>query len=142
MNYFHNRIAQLFFLSSICILLLGCSPYGHKYDKTLQKIIFGSGGGFTGKVTAYDLDINRKRLRKKGEEEEQKIKRKRIKHITRLLNKHEIPKLYFNKPYNNYKFIHLIYEEREIKYVWGDPKNPAPEALVELYEELVKLVNQ
>jgi len=49
-----KQITIIFF--SALLLVTACGPQGVLYEYQDTKIVFGSGGGFTGQITEYYLD--------------------------------------------------------------------------------------
>src|SRR3982751_1940054 len=106
-------------------------------DLHFKEIKFGSGGGFTGAVTEYQLKENgdvsvlypmekQEKVIKSITSEELKVLQEKLKQI----NKDSLSTI--NHPYNMYYFIQIDTS----KAVWGDPSYTPPKALLELYDYL------
>lgn len=132
--------ASLFLL----MVLYSCSCNNTKNisKSEFQKISFGSGGGFTGAVTEYEIKSNGDIIFTESLKKEQKkiktIDKAELETLQSKIN--QIPEEYFkfNHPFNIYSFI----ETTKGRITWGDPAFPAPDYIKELYEYLNKIINQ
>ena len=122
----------LFFLLAACVTTWAQSGDG---------LIAGSGGGFTGMVTAYKIFLDGKVYKGKGVAEIQYTAcasirkgkaRKLIRRATHTLNTAGE----FDAPGNQYYFLTLVQSGKENKVTWGAADRPAPDSLRNLYQEV------
>lgn len=111
-----------------------------------KKLIYGSGGGFTGAVVTYSLSSFGKlsRINMKGEIDTTyhlKLKKKQLLQLFNQSDKLKNTYMGFKNPGNMYKFIYLSGElNGNPDYMWGQDKFTAPIAVTDLYDALMKLV--
>lgn len=105
-----------------------------------------NGGGFAGTVTVYKIYSNGKILKGNGFSpivytEEAILKRskakKYIKRIKALVT--SLPD--FNHPGNIYYSMAIVEKGPEHKVVWGDTKQPVPEKVLKLYNEMLSVLS-
>ena len=139
------RIGGFVFL--VCLLsalFTGCHPIRpNTVGNKPATLIFGQGGGVTGKYMEYALLIDGTLYRVDTQSGERTFLRKLNKKDTRaffvdaeMLN---IMKMDFNHPYNiNYYIVYQkgVYSK---KVNWGDANDPPPEGIKELWDRLWKL---
>lgn len=138
-----KKIAIILF--SLILFTAACGPQGVLYEYQDTKIVFGSGGGFTGQVTEYHLDArgNLKMVESLSGEEAimGKVKKSDLKAIYSALSDLDLSKADFNHPGNMYYFIEEVNTSKSDKVIWGDPEKKAPEGLQELYDLLISSMN-
>ncbi len=120
-------------------LLLSCRT-GKEADASAvpRQIVFGQGGGFSGKITAHVLyeDGRIMVLPLQGDPTE----------LVTTLSKKETKKLFkrteewkslkLNQPGNMYTFIELVEGENRYKITWGNSGSEVPEAALLFYKDL------
>ena len=137
-----NTIINIFLFS---IILSACNSQNSlPSDNKKEQIIFGSGGGFTGKVMEYTLLKNGELfLNNTLKNENNKIKTlsksetKEIFNKIKLLN---IEKIQFKHPGNMYYFVKLKSKESINEVIWGDNKFSEPNEIKEFYKLLISKV--
>ncbi len=119
----------------IITILLSCSPM-RKFEG-IEKIHFGSGGGFTGGVVTNTLEKSGL-VRKEGAEV-QKLDQKQ----TSLLFEytHKLKSDTINEPGNMYHFIEFYDNGVKYRYVWSSLEAPN-EDLNNWYKQLSDLVKK
>lgn len=146
MKRFFKTCKPLSFLSLIIPVMLlvpgACKPkiVVNNANNQPATLIFGQGGGFTGKVTEYaivsdgnlyanDLSTGERKLLKKINH---KISRQFFIDAESL----HLFTLQFNNPYNINYYIIYVKGPKQNKVNWGDAKNPPPAGVKELWERL------
>jgi len=125
----------------LLILLVSSAfyPCCHERKKEkFQKVIFGSGGGFTGMVTAFELDSKGALVSESNKSVIKTIKGKQLKEVTKKIDYSNVVNLAFNKPGNFYYFIEVQQKGKTNKVTWTD-ENKAPEKVIQLYQYLIEL---
>ncbi|MBI3234437.1 MAG: hypothetical protein HYZ42_10425 [Bacteroidetes bacterium] len=111
-----------------------------------RKVIFGSGGGFTGAVNTYSLSSlgTLSKLKMNGEVDTTykiKFSKKELTEVFDIYSKIGKENLGFKKPGNMYKFIILTGEfNANPDYMWGQDGYRAPAAVEAFYDKLMALV--
>ncbi|PTM11307.1 MAG: hypothetical protein DA408_13815 [Bacteroidetes bacterium] len=109
-----------------------------------DQLAFGSGGGFAGTLTTYHLLPNGQLFRSDGIQGDTVSIPPAKKRITKELYTHfddlELTDIDFDFPGNRYYFISRSTADGSQKITWGDPEQPVPEAVQNLYNELKALV--
>jgi hypothetical protein len=106
-----------------------------------EYILFGSGGGITGQVSAYKIYTNGKVLKGKGKleitySETGKIKKKEARQIFKDVSKTlNTP---FSHPGDMYYFIQKVSEGSDQKYTWGSADYEVSEAIGNIYNSVMK----
>lgn len=135
-------IIILFFISGI---VLACGPQGVLYEYQNTKIVFGSGGGFTGQVMEYQLDARGNLKLIEGLSGAQtnlgKIKKSDLKKIYKTLSELNLSKMNINQPGNMYYFIKEVDSASINEVVWGNPDYDSPQDLQEFYDLLISSMN-
>lgn len=102
----------------------------------IEEISFGTGGGFTGKVSTYILQANG-RLYKEGNE----FKKIGSKETLEIFNEAKAVKEYtFNEPGNLYSFIEIKSKGKENRIVWEYGSTKVDVAVIELNDKLSLLI--
>lgn len=128
------RVFLFFFICSACAT-------SQKATYAVQSIAFGSGGGFAGTVTRYELLFDEKVL-KKGGETLRTVEEEELQMIQALVLDHDLMNKTFNAPYNMYQFIELNAQGKVQNFVWGNSTQPPPVEVSELYAALVTLAKK
>jgi hypothetical protein len=110
----------------------------------INSISFGSGGGFTGAVTKYQInskgEVVEIKTLEKTSHQLKKINKNELKTINKKINKLSGEQLKFNHPGNLYYFIEFEKDKKKINITWGDPAFNEPKEVKELYEYLNTLI--
>lgn len=136
-------VALLIFLGA---LITSCGTQGvlHEYRNT--KIIFGSGGGFTGQVNEYHLDAqgNLKMTESLSGTETKlgKVKKGDLKRIFNALSEANLSEIDFHHPGNMSYFIREVDKTTTHEVIWGNPDLQVPEEVQKLYNLLVSTINK
>ena len=140
-------ILQSLALLTAASLLLFCKhqPKFTADNLPPQKLLWGSGGGFTGKETSYVLLKNGQIFKREmaGEPVElPKTKSKTAAAIFKTAETLDFSKLESNHPGNIYSF--MSWNEGDIvrRIVWGDAAYPANSEVKALFERLNGLLKQ
>lgn len=131
---------KFFLLIFLTLLFIGCAPA--KLTNTgLDRIEFGSGGGFTGKYQTYVINCKENALLNPDGSVKRKLEKNEVKALNQLLKETDFSKIDFDHPYNLSYFIHFQGKYNH-KITWGDPGHPAPEKVKELYKALMEFVKK
>jgi|GEM_PF-614852 len=116
-------------------------------DSKLQiegdKIIFGSGGGFTGATTTYVLSKSGQLLRQDTNEMLFQLKAFKALDVESYFTKMEksaIDKVDCNDPGNMYYFIEQVVDGKTKKLTWGGNNQKPPQDVKDLHGELMRMV--
>lgn len=137
-----KRTSSFISLLCFCILLGSCASSAKKivYDK----ILFGKGGGFTGKYDEYFLSKNgniyKKDASTKAFSKIKDLSRKETTSIFKQIDTDALFELGFNHPYNITCYIEIVKGSVTNRIAWGDAKNPPPAAVTALFEKLMSYV--
>jgi hypothetical protein len=138
-----KRFILIFFV--IAVISLACGPQGILYDYQNTRIVFGSGGGFTGNVTEYTLDANGNLKMTESlsgnETNLGKIKKSGLKKIYKTLSELDLSKMNSNQPGNMYYFIKEVGPTDTNEVIWGSPDHETPEGIQEFYDLLISSMN-
>jgi len=142
-----RRLFSLCAGSLVFLLVMPCQVSGQKGINKPATLIFGQGGGVTGKYTEYILGSDRKLFSYYNSETGKKVLLKKIsKKLCRSFftdaENLGLLKMDFNHPYNiNY---YIIYHKGtdENKVNWCDARNPPPEGVKELWERLWEVTKE
>jgi hypothetical protein len=137
-------------LSKICtivfVLVVGC--HSQKYtpaDLNVRQLIFGNGGGFTGKVTQYillesgQLFVNN--LITQETIETRKISRQSAKQLFKRARNIKWSKHNFDHPGNIYYFVRLKEDRMLQEAIWGSTQHQVPKEIQQLYDQLLIIVS-
>jgi hypothetical protein len=109
-----------------------------------DKILFGKGGGFTGKYDEYFLSKNGNIYKKDATTNSfTKIKdlsRKETISIFKQVDTDALFELGFNHPYNLTSYIEIVKGSVTNRIAWGDAKTPPPVAVTILFDKLMGYV--
>jgi hypothetical protein len=136
-----NFISKLFSSVLLCILIAGITSCSHKiiYDK----VMFGKGGGFTGKYDDYFLDKDGGLYKKDPATHSfvlvRDIPRKEAKSIFKEIQDNKLYELGFNNPYNISCYIEIVKGSESNRIVWGDVKNPPESAVITVFDKLMSI---
>jgi hypothetical protein len=127
---------------SACLILMANLIVSCGYQKILyDKILFGRGGGFTGRYDEYLLSKNgnvyHKNPATKAFTKIQSLSRKQTKAIFKDIDDNKLFELGFNYPYNMSSYIEIVKDTVSNRIVWGNAKNPPPAAVTDLFDKLM-----
>ncbi len=133
------------FLLAVGSLLLWQSCRTTKYNIEEYKgdrLVFGSGGGFTGMVKEYSVLPNGQLFKEYGGSliEEEKLKRRKIKKLFKKAEKMGLLEMKYNKPGNMYYFIKYKKGEDMVELVWGREQQLLNPSLDSLFSEFMQLL--
>ena len=129
-------------LSSFLFILLSQFAFSQDCFVTLS-----SGGGFTGMATVYKISPNGNVLKGKGLGqitfgEQSKLKKNLTKKFFRQALKLVESNQSFNHPGNIYYSLGTEENDKNLKVTWGDPQHPVPPGVKELFDKVIKAVNE
>lgn len=132
-----NRL--LYCLPVLFFFLWSCKSYKPE-NWPEKRLLFGSGGGFTGAVTEFVLLENGQLFTRVGVEtpykELKKIGRSTTKNLFSKASQLKELDAGVNQPGNIYYFISDFQPGKERRIAWGAPDAPVSETVKELYKEL------
>ena len=114
-----------------------------KFLKGGDKIVFGSGGGFTGMTTTYAITKEGQLLKQQPDESMIKLHAFKTLDIDPYFEKIEkcnIEEVDCNSPGNMTFFLEQIKDGKSKRLVWGGSKITPPEDVKSLHGELMRLV--
>ncbi len=122
------------------------STHQSPYDFKGEKIIFGSGGGFSGKVTEYTLLSNGEFYKGTNTDQVYAFKHKQNARVEQIFNSYKelnFGNLDINRSGNIYNFI-VRYKEGEAshKIQWGDYDTEVPESLRIYFKNLMAFAKE
>ena len=138
-----KKTSSFISLIIFCIVISSCASSAKKivYDK----ILFGKGGGFTGKYDDYFLSKNGNIYKKDATTNAfTKIKdlsNKETKSIFKEIDEGALFEVGFNHPYNISCYLEIVKGTVTNRIVWGDSKNPPPAAVTILFDKLMSYAN-
>jgi len=128
----------------LCLFLGNCASSGMRkiaYDK----ILFGKGGGFTGKYDDYFLSkdgiIYKKDPLTKSYNKMMDLSKKETISIFKIIDANKLFEVGFNNPYNISCYLEIVKGSVSNRIVWGNVKNPPPPEVLAMYDKLMSLVN-
>lgn len=138
-----NPVIIIFLLSAMLFNACGVfSPHGD--DKNNEQIIFGNGGGFTGKINEYTLNRNGDLfLNNTLKGQINKIKtlgRSETEDVFSRLSSIDFVNFKFDHPGNIYYFVKLKTNTSIYGITWGDNRYPAPVKIIDFYQFLMAKV--
>ncbi len=105
-----------------------------------QQLVFGNGGGFTGKVTQYTLYANGKLFLDDPLTNQSKqvnsLSKKETAELFKEVQQLNLSALHFSHPGNLYYFIQLKDQETKQEITWGDAEHPVPSSVQQVYDKL------
>lgn len=135
---------KILFLISLSAFFASCAS-SHKAGgiSTQNRLIFGNGGGFTGKYTSCQLNDDGRVYSLLPDSSMRKINRLSKKQTRALFAqaeslRNEQPP--FNHPGNMTWFITYHTSNEIIEYKWGDSNEPVPAGIKEFYGQLITFV--
>jgi hypothetical protein len=136
-----TRILLSFF---IVALLTSCSSSGKVADDTKsEKLIFGSGGGFTGMYISFEIRKDGhifNILHDNSKNEVKKLRKKQTREIFTQAGKLRLNQPAFNHPGNMTWFIKYKFAGDSTEFKWGDTNFSAPSEIKDFYTQLNSIV--
>ena len=131
-------------MKSLCVLFLLFAGLLAAHAQQGDALIAGSGGGFTGMVTAYKIFTDGKVYMGRGVAEIRytecaKIRKAKAKKLLRRATQTLKDIAELNAPGNQYYFLATILQGKETKATWGAADGPAPAPLKDLYQEVQEM---
>ncbi len=131
----------------ICLNILFSNCFISRQNNIIyEKILFGKGGGFTGKYDDYSLNSSGILFKKDPSTKEfikiKTLNKKDNKNIFKEIDNNKLFELNFNNPYNISCYIEIIKGSVSNKIVWGNAKNPPPAAVEIMFNKLMNLVKE
>jgi hypothetical protein len=110
-----------------------------------QQLVFGSGGGFTGKVQTYTLLENGQLFHHNGindaTQEMERLQKAEAQKLFKLAKDEELLGKTFNEPGNMYYFLKVKNNgKEETSFVWGSNSKTPPAKCDSLYANLMGFV--
>ncbi len=129
-------------VSLICILLSSCGIFSSR-QIFFDKIVFGKGGGFTGKYDEYFLNKNGGLYKKDQSTNSftllKELSHKETKNIFKEVESNKLFEIEFNHPYNITCYMEIEKGTVSNRIVWGDAKNPPPSPVAIVFDKLMSL---
>ena len=135
-------------LCVILVLVVSCksSKYPVKGITNETYILFGTGGGFTGKVTSYKLyesgQIKKQSGIKTAFNSLTTVEEKTSKQIFKSIDQLDLKSRPINDPGNLYYFMELNEKGEKTKFIWGGIKEEPDDAIRAFYNLLNGLANR
>lgn len=128
----------------ICLsIILGSCITSCSKKIIYDKILFGKGGGFTGKYDDYFLSkdggIYKKDNSTKTFALMFDLSKKETKNIFNEITANKLFEVGFNHPYNMSCYLEIVKGSVSNRIVWGDAKNPPPSAVIAIFNKLMSL---
>lgn len=134
-----SRLHQLFPLMFLFFFCCKSTQYTPA-DFPEKRVIFGSGGGFTGDVTEFTLLENGQIFKRKGMsehyEEMKAISKKEAKKVFKEMKRLEIDTIQHDKPGNFYHYVHIKKDSLDHVITWGGVNPAIPDKLKVFYDTL------
>ena len=133
-------------LLSLCIVALfaSCSSSGKvTNDAKSEKLIFGSGGGFTGKYVSFEIYKDGRIFSILSDKSQSKVKKLRKKQTRKIFAQADSLKLNypaFNHPGNMSYFIKYKFSGDSTGYKWGDSNFSVPIEIKDFYNQLNAII--
>jgi hypothetical protein len=114
-----------------------------KYKVPYEKVVFGKGGGFTGKYDEYFIDKKGDLYKKDPSSAAftllKSLPEKQVKDVFKEIKKNDLYKVAFNNPYNYSYYIELYIGSNSNRIVWGNATNPPPAGVTAVFQKLIGL---
>lgn len=122
------------------VLIMGCCVKPPAASQGIERIEFGSAGGFTGAKTTYALEAGGQVLKSNKDVfvELKTLNKAKVKSILR--NASDLQTYQYNAPGNIYSFIRIKTSSSETSMVWVFGDEQVDKRVVALYSELMELV--
>jgi hypothetical protein len=138
-----NRRSMKFKTPLFTIIASLLSLFVQAQDKV---IVIGTGGGFSGAVTAYKITEKGEVFKGNGLAEIKytlcaKIKKSKAKKLIQQASTEVEAIKDFNHPGNLYSFIAIESGNDKTRLTWGDNNNPTPEKIRVLHADILKAVS-
>lgn len=134
------------FVGAACLIAaFSCNrPTYSLQSPAADHIVFGSGGGFTGAVTAYYILPDGQLFKVDGLQKDttvlEPLKRKHTKKIFKVIQGLNLGKLAINEPGNLYYFIRQSTTDSLQEATWGAAGYTPPAEVIDFYQELMNIV--
>lgn len=134
---------SFFLLVTVAFIFCSCGIF--KYKTPYDKVVFGKGGGFTGKYDEYFIDKKGDLYKKDPSSAActlmKSLPGKQIKEVFKEIKKNDLYTVAFNNPYNYSYYIELYKGEKSNRIVWGNATNPPPSGVTAVFQKLLMLTS-
>ncbi len=133
-------------LLSVCIIAMftSCSSSGKvSNDAKSEKLIFGSGGGFTGMYVSFEIYKDGRVfniLPDKSQSKVKKLRKKQTREIFAQADSLNINHPAYNHPGNMTYFIKYKFAGDSTEYKWGDSNFSVPIEIKDFYNQLNAII--
>jgi len=138
-----NNFKWLILLFFLSILFSNCFISG-KSNVKYEKILFGKGGGFTGKYDDYYLSSNGNLFKKEPSSKEflkiKTLNKKETKNIFKEIDDNKLFESEFNHPFNISCYIEIVKGTSSNRIVWGNTQNQPPATVEIIFNKLMSFV--
>jgi len=137
------KLITLMILVSCFFLNCKTQDYSTPYEYPDQMIIFGNGGGFSGRVQEWTLLDNGQMFKGTNQEGNvnvlNKVDKDQVKQIFKNYKTLKFGDLQIDSPGNMYFFLIMKEEDKEHKLTWGSYDAGEPKELKLFYANLISL---
>lgn len=127
-------------LFTFCLLFSCCAKKYKATEMPLEKLTFGTGGGFSGYTTEHTLLKNGQLFEKKDPNPETveltAITKQRAKSIFTRCEHLKLSTMEFDHPDNFYYYIDITTKDVNNRITWGDSMHPIPEEIKHFFKQL------
>lgn len=132
---------SIYLLLAVAVFFCSCSIF--KYKISYDKVVFGKGGGFTGKYDEYFInkkgDLYKKDPSSAASTLIKSLPSKKIKEVFKDIKNNNLYEVAFNNPYNYSYYIELYKGDKSNRIVWGNATNPPPSEVTSVFQKLMLL---
>ncbi|MFA5973571.1 MAG: hypothetical protein WC780_14560 [Lentimicrobiaceae bacterium] len=135
-----TRILLSFF---IVTLFASCSSTGKVAEAKSEKLIFGSGGGFTGMYKSFEIHQDGRVFNSLPDNSQSRVKKLSKKHTREIFMQVDKLKLNhpsFNHPGNMTWFIKYYFAGDSTEFKWGESQFSVPNEIKDFYTQLNTIV--
>lgn len=126
-------------LLSVFISLFACNGTKEIGGADVLSIKFGTGGGFTGEVTTYEISSDG-HLNLLGQNTNKFIKKINKQDVHQIFDEAFVLKTYkFNEPGNIYSFLEILSKDTTNRITWGVGSTTLSTDVSKLYDKLISL---
>lgn len=142
-----KELLPLALLTGLALFLWQCNrtTYTAENFPTEEYLAFGQGGGYAGTLTTHYLLANGQLFKSEGIEgakiDNGKIKKGTAKKVLQIYQQ-ELLQHDYQDPGNLYYFLEFVAADTTYAIQWGGSKDQAPQAALDLYQELQLLLPQ
>jgi len=137
-------ITRILLFIFIVTLFASCSSTGKVADSAKrEKLIFGSGGGFTGMYVSFEIHQDGRVFNILPDNSQSRVKKLSKKHTREIFKQADKLKLNhpsFNHPGNMTWFIKYNFAGDSTEYKWGESQFSVPNEIKDFYTQLNTIV--